>query len=403
MRKSWQLRVEHPNGRVQQIHLNTCHRIHVGESPDNDVCIHSSQIPSKHTLLSKHGRYWRLHLTEEIEDSLAGYFETLTPWSTKLYKGQSYQLNGPTSWTIANIDFSLKEPPTFSYEPRSNYENSEALSTRQRWALFGSCLLFHTLLLLFIEFLERPQPEIGYQQPTPPSLAMDEALDTFETMEAHFHQPAPQKSRPSTPPMRGILKANKPTRGSARRQADTSPRSTVGQASFITASGLNTIGFGTENESSNNKTQEEIHGSEGKNKYIQLTKFLQTQRKQEKFEIQGALEAGVVQKIVEERLHEIRNCYERTLLRSPDTAGSTSTHWTITSAGGTRDVESHSDTINEKSFHQCIEGRIARWKFPKPRGEGSVYVEYPFLFRPQDTEVGEGRTLQAADQEDEFL
>jgi hypothetical protein len=38
-------------------------------------------------------------------------------------------------------------------------------------------------------------------------------------------------------------------------------------------------------------------------------------------------------------------------------------------------------TVQDENLEACIWLRVKRWQFPRPSGEGSVIVTYPFVFR----------------------
>ena len=39
-------------------------------------------------------------------------------------------------------------------------------------------------------------------------------------------------------------------------------------------------------------------------------------------------------------------------------------------------------TLKDAAVGNCIAKAVRRWKFPKPRGGGSVIVSYPFVLQP---------------------
>jgi hypothetical protein len=99
-------------------------------------------------------------------------------------------------------------------------------------------------------------------------------------------------------------------------------------------------------------------------------------------EIRGGLDPAVIRQIIEERLSEVRYCYENALLKKTNLQGKISASWTILADGTVSDLKSESDEIETKILHPCIKDQIKNWKFPAPKGGGVVHVKYPFLFSP---------------------
>ncbi len=99
-------------------------------------------------------------------------------------------------------------------------------------------------------------------------------------------------------------------------------------------------------------------------------------------EIRGGLDPAVIRQIIEERLPEVRYCYETALLQQTNLSGKISAQWTIMPDGSVGELKSESDEIKGNILHPCIREQIKRWKFPSPKGGGVVHVKYPFLFSP---------------------
>jgi len=97
-------------------------------------------------------------------------------------------------------------------------------------------------------------------------------------------------------------------------------------------------------------------------------------------EIRGGLDASIIQQIVEERLSEVRYCYENALLSNPNLSGKVETSWTIQADGNVSNLVSRSEDVMASNLHNCIKERIVLWKFPQPKGGGVVHVKYPFVF-----------------------
>jgi hypothetical protein len=99
-------------------------------------------------------------------------------------------------------------------------------------------------------------------------------------------------------------------------------------------------------------------------------------------EIRGGLDPAVIRQIIEERLPEVRYCYETALLKENGLSGKIAASWTIQADGSVSGLSSESEEIKSNVLHPCIKEQIKNWKFPSPKGGGVVHVKYPFLFSP---------------------
>jgi hypothetical protein len=86
-----------------------------------------------------------------------------------------------------------------------------------------------------------------------------------------------------------------------------------------------------------------------------------------------------VLKVIRTNLAQIRHCYEQTLQRSPKIEGMVKVQFTIGSGGRVFNQGILQDSVGDQMLNGCIQGKIARWKFPVPRA-GEVNVSYPFDF-----------------------
>lgn len=98
-------------------------------------------------------------------------------------------------------------------------------------------------------------------------------------------------------------------------------------------------------------------------------------------EIEGGLDKEVIAKIINNYLGEIRYCYERQLSAEPDLYGKVQVKFTIDANGDVSEYRVGATTLNSAMVEGCILRRLARWKFPKPKGGTHVLVSYPFMFK----------------------
>lgn len=101
----------------------------------------------------------------------------------------------------------------------------------------------------------------------------------------------------------------------------------------------------------------------------------------EETEIDGGLDKEVIAKVISNYLGEVRYCYERQLSSEPDIYGKVQIKFTIDANGTVADQRIGTTTLKSAMVEGCILRRLARWKFPKPKGGTHVLVTYPFMFK----------------------
>jgi outer membrane biosynthesis protein TonB len=96
--------------------------------------------------------------------------------------------------------------------------------------------------------------------------------------------------------------------------------------------------------------------------------------------VRGQLDRDIIQRVVREHRREIRACYEAELQRNPELAGRISVEWVISPDGAVAAAQIENSTMNNAEVEGCLTRRIRSWRFPEPRGGGTVRVTYPFEF-----------------------
>lgn len=99
-------------------------------------------------------------------------------------------------------------------------------------------------------------------------------------------------------------------------------------------------------------------------------------------EVRGQLDREIIQRVVREHRRELTACYESELQRNPDLEGTVSVEWVIAPDGSVAASQVESSTLSSDAVESCITRRIRNWRFPEPRGGGTVRVTYPFVFSP---------------------
>lgn len=95
--------------------------------------------------------------------------------------------------------------------------------------------------------------------------------------------------------------------------------------------------------------------------------------------ILGGLDPEIIAQYVKRYLPQIRNCYEQQLATNPQLQGKVTASFVIGPDGNVRASTVAESSLRHGPTEACMMKRILTWKFPKPRGGGSVGVKYPFL------------------------
>lgn len=96
--------------------------------------------------------------------------------------------------------------------------------------------------------------------------------------------------------------------------------------------------------------------------------------------VQGSLDRAQIAAVVNKHIQEIRHCYEKNLINDPSLAGKIQVEWTINPDGTVAAVKTKFSSLKGGDVTGCIAGRIRTWQFPRPKGNGFVIVNYPFMF-----------------------
>ena len=97
--------------------------------------------------------------------------------------------------------------------------------------------------------------------------------------------------------------------------------------------------------------------------------------------VEGGLDKEVIAAVIKEHLGQIRYCYERQLSGNPNLLGKVKVRFQIGADGTVGTENIGQSTLKNAVVEECILRRIAKWKFPKPKGGTQVNVSYPFLFK----------------------
>jgi len=435
----WRLTIRRPIGPDQVIDLRTTRTVYAGDKTNNDVCINTTFIPSRFKIVSQLFGKIFVQLTEETLPSLKGKFEKKKDWHTRLFNGSMMEVKGDMNWKIADAEFFLKHVEHIPVVIAPTLATT--LEKKHWYQSFGGAFATHALLLLLIllfslisggknneialediqkiaiadvkKVFEEPKPEPVKMDSTDTSL-VGEAAPNGMAAEADQTISVPVKpskdlkvAKLKTQIQKGetLKKPGVETMGLLGLQKNTQPKksnldvvalaSAAGRQSkdkdnhenfgLADASGdLNMMGHPATEQVANLSTsgiQSYQGGLSDKVKSgVKRTASIRLVKRE--VEVRGGLDPAVIRQIIEERLVEVKYCYENALLSQSSLEGKISASWTIKADGTVSELKSESDEIKQNILHPCINDQIRKWKFPTPKGGGVVHVKYPFLFSP---------------------
>lgn len=92
-----------------------------------------------------------------------------------------------------------------------------------------------------------------------------------------------------------------------------------------------------------------------------------------------------VGKVIHAHISEVRYCYESAILRNPMIQGKLMVEFSIHGkpavAGTVKQARVSSSSLEDAAVGDCIVKKLVGWRFPKPRGNVDVSVNYPFIFK----------------------
>jgi hypothetical protein len=88
-----------------------------------------------------------------------------------------------------------------------------------------------------------------------------------------------------------------------------------------------------------------------------------------------------IQQTIQKNIGSVMKCYEDELTSKPDLKGRVQLAFDIEVDGKILKSSIAKTTLNNQKVESCIVERSKTWIFPKPTGDKSVHVEYPFELR----------------------
>jgi len=427
VKQYWQLKVKRPSTSDEVLDLRVRRSVKVGDDSDNDIVVDSTLIPFQFPMLRMKGNRPLLRLTDDIKGEFKGESKQLKLWKTRLYHGVEIEVLGESRWMIGDTRFVLKRADSIPLEGIRHAVNPE--ERKQFFQAFAySAAFYASVFLVFLTYsvirsffppsveelsvqrVSLVQAEKVFKKPVPlvvetlPPVVEEKPVEApKEVAVAKSTQLKMKKAAKTTKTAPGKTQGSKKrdvqsmgllaiqtTPGASRiAMAVASPQvvdraSDASMTSLGLGSAVSGIGIG-EGNSQQVARLGSISGSTyqgGLGDKLATSKNPSIALARREVVVRGALDPAVIRQIIEERLPEIRYCYETALLKNSDLAGKISASWTIQATGDVANIQSVSEEIQKNVLHPCVKEQISKWKFPNPKGGGLVHVKYPFLFNP---------------------
>src|SRR5215472_13014363 len=95
----------------------------------------------------------------------------------------------------------------------------------------------------------------------------------------------------------------------------------------------------------------------------------------------GSIDGDKVRDVVSSHREEIRGCYERAVVESPQLSGVSTIHIVIDRDGTVGTASVQSSTFRSMTLHRCLLQLVRDWRFPPPADGKPAAVDYPLVFR----------------------
>jgi hypothetical protein len=98
--------------------------------------------------------------------------------------------------------------------------------------------------------------------------------------------------------------------------------------------------------------------------------------------VRGSLDKEIIRRVIHRHLNEARFCFEKELLRSPQTHdANVKVKFAIGADGSVLSVVDPVPGVETPSpLDKCVQDAVRRWEFPSAKGGGLTIVNYPFAF-----------------------
>lgn len=428
--KYWRLLAERPQSLPDVFDLRVKKSVFVGDDSENDICIDTIAVPFQFRILKMKRKGPVLNLTSEVIPSFQGEYSPIKEWKTRLYNGREFAVTGPCEFKVGDTQFKLLQVEALAIEGLGEKmdpveKKQWGQSIRYTFAAYSLLFLISFIVGTLINLFSHRDEELQVQKITvadvkkiirPPAPQPIEVVEETKPLEprpvdipkAKIDQ-APQKQK-------AVAKASREIRSAAGKTGGSKPRNiqNLGLLAIQTTPGASQISMGVsapkmvasrtriadaqlglgnatsgvgiaDGDSTRVAQLGSISGQSyegGIGDQLQAARIPSIALSRKEVEVRGALDPAVIRQIIEERLSEIRYCYENALLKQKELSGKVAASWTIRPDGSVSDIQSGSDEIRPEILQPCIRMQIKSWRFPNPKGGGVVRVKYPFVFSP---------------------
>ena len=104
--------------------------------------------------------------------------------------------------------------------------------------------------------------------------------------------------------------------------------------------------------------------------------------------VQGCLDKSLIQRVIDGNSEKIKACYEKGLTTDPSLKGKIVIKFMISADGTVGKAQIKTSDMNSEIVEDCLVERFEEMKFQTPTGS-TVFVTYPFLFKPSADEESE--------------
>ncbi|OFZ15944.1 MAG: hypothetical protein A2Z20_10850 [Bdellovibrionales bacterium RBG_16_40_8] len=97
--------------------------------------------------------------------------------------------------------------------------------------------------------------------------------------------------------------------------------------------------------------------------------------------VEGGLDQDQINAVIQSHIGQVVNCYERGLQSKPSLSGRVAVKFVIGPAGGVNSAHVSHTSLDSRNVESCIVNKLRGWRFPRPFGNVSVRVTYPFVLK----------------------
>ena len=97
--------------------------------------------------------------------------------------------------------------------------------------------------------------------------------------------------------------------------------------------------------------------------------------------VEGGLDRDQIQAVVDRNQMQAVFCYEKGIQTTPGLSGRVFIKFTVSPSGSVSSASVASSSMNSHAVESCIVNKLRAWRFPRPKGNVAVRVNYPFNFK----------------------